>query len=159
MLIGKYIWWQIFMSTLCIILSTVACCFLNNPSIRMIQWLIQMWNVELIERGGNIFLIPSVGRWKISWHIIRLPKGSCEGEMTWIGSPLPAFCIFFLLGMFCAAVRKPAVSQMKLKHICLFYEETPSHVSTPPPPISEWHDGQRRLVSWETVLAQRACAR
>ncbi len=27
------------------------------------------------------------------------------------------------------------------------------------PPTSEWHDGQRRLLNWETVLAQRTCAR
>ncbi len=26
----------------------------------MIQWLIQMWGVELVESGGNIFLNPSV---------------------------------------------------------------------------------------------------
>ncbi len=47
-----------------------------------------------------------------------------------------------------------------LKSISKFLEKTPSHALTPPPrPIAEWHDGQRRLVSWETVLAQRACAR
>ncbi len=34
---------------------------------------------------------------------------------------------------------------MDLKHICLFYEETPSHGLIPP--IAEWHDNQRRLVS------------
>ncbi len=32
-----------------------------------------------------------------------------------------------------------------IKRFCLFYEETPSH--GPIPPLSEWHDGQRRLVS------------
>ncbi len=27
------------------------------------------------------------------------------------------------------------------------------------PPTSEWHDGQRWLLSWESALVQRACAR
>ncbi len=59
----------------------------------MTQRLIQMYDVALVESGGNIFLNPSLEKRLISYRIIRLQKESFQGEMTRIGSPLPVFFV------------------------------------------------------------------
>ncbi len=56
------------------ILSTAACCFFNKP-FPSNDWVTNLdvkWSINQIY----IFLNSSVGRWQISWHIIRSTKES-----------------------------------------------------------------------------------
>ncbi len=71
----------------------------------MIQWLIQMWDVELVERGGG----------KTVDQLANNPIG--KGELLWWNDtnrkPFASILYKFLLVMLCAAVRKAAVLQMQ----------------------------------------------
>ncbi len=78
----------------------------------MIQWLIQMWDVGLVESGGNIFLNPSVEK------VDQLANNPfAKGELfNWNDTnskPFASILYKFLLVMLCAAVRISAVLLMK----------------------------------------------
>ncbi len=76
----------------------------------MIQWLIQMWDVELVESGGNIFLNPSVEK-RLANNPIA--KGNLLRWNDTNRRPIASILYKFLLVMLCSAVRKAAVLQMK----------------------------------------------
>ncbi len=69
----------------------------------MIQWLIQMWDVEPVERGGNIFLNPSVEK--------RLANNPiAKGELLrWNDTnrkPFASILYKFLLVMLCGPLAR-----------------------------------------------------
>ncbi len=79
----------------------------------MIQWLIQMWNVELFESGDNIFLNSECG--KTVDQLAHNPIAT-EELLRWNDTnrkPFASTLYKFLLVMLCAAVRKAAILQMK----------------------------------------------
>ncbi len=78
----------------------------------MIQWLIQMWDVELVESGQYI---PQSECRKTVDQLANNPVA--KGELLrWNDTnrkPFASILYKFLLVMLCAAVRKAAVLQMK----------------------------------------------
>ncbi len=79
----------------------------------MIQWLIQMWDIKLVESGGNIFLNPKCR--KTVDQLANNPIAKLE-LLRWNDTnrkPFASILCTFLLVMLCAVVRKAAILQMK----------------------------------------------
>ncbi len=72
-----------------------------------------MWDVELVENGGNIFLNPSVEKTVDQLANNPIAKGELWRWNDTNRKPLASILYKFLLVMLCAAVRKPVVLQMK----------------------------------------------